>query len=256
MANKQLKKVTIGDATLYRGDCIELIPQIEDFHALITDPPYSSGGMWISSRGRPSSEKYTKSLLHAYSHYEVLGDNKDAIGWAFWATLWLSRTFARLPDGAPAIMFSDWRQLPNATNVFQAGGFVWRGIAVWQKIAYRRLIGRFAHQAEYMIWGSKGNMPIDYKAKDRKAYPGVFTHSPPLNGKRQHMTEKPLGLMNDLVQITKEGSTVFDPFMGAATTGVAAIQSGRKFIGIELHPEYFKIACKRLEQAYKDMESK
>lgn len=50
------------------------------------------------------------------------------------------------------------------------------------------------------------------------------------------MTNKPLGLVNDLVQITMEGSTIFDPFMGAASTGVAAIQNGRKFIGIELYP--------------------
>lgn len=249
----KIKKVTIGDATLYQGDCLELIDQVEDFHALITDPPYSSGGMWISSRGRPSSEKYTKSLTHAYAHNEVLGDNKDALSWAFWCTMWMSRCHARLPENAPVLTFSDWRQLPNSTNVFQAAGFVWRGIAVWEKIAYRRQIGRFAHQAEYILWGSKGTMPIDYKAKDRKALPGVFTHSPPLNGKRQHMTEKPLPLMKDLIQITKPGCTVLDPFMGVATTGVAAIQSGRKFVGIEMHPEYFKLACKRLEDAYKEM---
>lgn len=250
------KKVTIGDATLYQGDCLELIEQAPDFHSLITDPPYSSGGLWISSRGRNSSNKYTNALTHAYAQKEVLGDNKDALGWAFWATLWMSRIYARLPEHAPALVFTDWRQLPNCCNVIQASGFVWRGITVWAKINCRRWVGRFAHQAEYIVWGSKGTMPIDYNAPNRKAHPGVFTHSPPSNSKRQHMTQKPLGLMNDLIQITKEGSTVFDPFMGAATTGVAAIQTGRKFVGIELHPEYFKIACERITQMYKDMERK
>lgn len=248
----KINKVTIGDATLYRGDCLELIDQVdEDFHALITDPPYSSGGMWISSRGKPSSEKYTQSLTHAYAHHEVLGDNKDALGWAFWAAMWLSRCHARLPEHAPALVFCDWRQLPNCSNVFQAGGFVWRGLAVWAKIAYRRQIGRFAHQAEYVVWGSKGTMPIDYKARDKKALPGVFTMSAPMNGKRQHMTEKPLQLMSDLIEITAPGCTVLDPFMGVATTGVAAIQSGRKFVGIEMHPEYFRLACQRIEELHR-----
>ena len=62
-----------------------------------------------------------------------------------------------------------------------------------------------------------------------------------------HPTEKPVGLMCKFVEWTH--GVVLDPFMGSGTTGVAAIQLGRKFIGIEREPKYFDIACKRIEQA-------
>jgi len=65
-----------------------------------------------------------------------------------------------------------------------------------------------------------------------------------------HPTEKPVGLMSYIVRLSvRENGTALDPFMGSGTTGVAAIQLGRKFIGIEREPKYFDIACKRIEQA-------
>ena len=64
---------------------------------------------------------------------------------------------------------------------------------------------------------------------------------------RQHPTEKPLSLMHDLMR--KTAGRVLDPFMGSGSTGVAAIQSGREFVGVEIDERYFDIACKRIEQA-------
>jgi site-specific DNA-methyltransferase (adenine-specific)/modification methylase len=68
-----------------------------------------------------------------------------------------------------------------------------------------------------------------------------------LNG---HPSEKPLLLMRWTIEVVKAQGTILDPFMGSGTTGVAAIQMGRKFIGIEREPKYFEIACKRIEAAY------
>ncbi len=65
-----------------------------------------------------------------------------------------------------------------------------------------------------------------------------------------HPTEKPLGLMAWCLQQMGEAEIILDPFMGSGTTGVAAIQLGRKFIGIEREPKYFDIAVRRIEQAY------
>ena len=67
--------------------------------------------------------------------------------------------------------------------------------------------------------------------------------------KYDHPTQKPIHLMLDLVELSN-GEVIADPFMGSGTTGVAAVQMGRKFIGIEREPKYFDIACKRIEQAY------
>jgi site-specific DNA-methyltransferase (adenine-specific) len=66
---------------------------------------------------------------------------------------------------------------------------------------------------------------------------------------RGHPTQKPVGLMVWCVEFFPKAETILDPFMGSGTTGVACIQLGRKFIGIEREPKYFDIACKRIEQA-------
>ena len=64
-----------------------------------------------------------------------------------------------------------------------------------------------------------------------------------------HPTQKPVALMIDLIQTyTNEGDTVLDFTMGSGSTGVACVKTGRKFIGIELDPEYFDIACKRISE--------
>ena len=74
----------------------------------------------------------------------------------------------------------------------------------------------------------------------------------PRTQNENHPTEKPVGLMAKFVEWTD--GIVFDPFMGSGTTGVAAIQMGRKFIGIERESKYFEIACKRIEQASKQID--
>ena len=236
-------------------DSLELIDQVEDFHALITDPPYSSGGAFRSDRSRSSTEKYvgggkTKDggQVQALVNIEIIGDNRDARSWTFWSTLWLSHVWQRLPNGAPVLTFTDWRQLPATTDCLQAAGFVWRGICPWTKPSHRPHCGRFAAAAEYFVWGTKGPMGIDFT---KPPLPGAFIYSPPLRSKRLHQTEKPLQLMADLMPICPPGCTVFDPFMGVATTGVAALQSGRKFVGIEMHPEYFRLACQRIEEFHR-----
>jgi site-specific DNA-methyltransferase (adenine-specific)/modification methylase len=71
---------------------------------------------------------------------------------------------------------------------------------------------------------------------------------------RVHPTQKPLGLMRWCIEWVKGSQTILDPVMGSGTTGVAAIQMGRQFIGIEREPKYFDIACKRIEQASKQVD--
>ncbi len=71
------------------------------------------------------------------------------------------------------------------------------------------------------------------------------------NEERFHPTQKPLAVMKWVIGLCPKSDTIFDPFMGSGTTGVAAIEMGRKFVGIEREPKYFEIACKRIEQATK-----
>jgi DNA modification methylase len=79
---------------------------------------------------------------------------------------------------------------------------------------------------------------------------GIYTHLVRDGEPRLHPTQKPLGLMKALIlDFTQPGELVLDPFMGSGTTGVACLEHGRRFVGIELDPGYFQIACQRLAQA-------
>lgn len=236
-------------ATLYRGDCLEVLPTLEagSVDAVITDPPYSSGGAFRSDRVNGTTKKYFGNSPTATQLPEVVGDNRDALGWAFWATLWASRCFQVTKPGGFCMMFSDWRQLPNATNVVQAAGLVWRGIAVWDKgSSVRPMAGRFAHQAEFVIWATNGAIGWDF---EKYAAPGVFALPTVPPAHKQHQTEKPIEVMLWLMSILPTDAVVLDPFMGSGTTGVACARTGRRFIGIEIDANYFETARQRITEA-------
>jgi DNA modification methylase len=102
-----------------------------------------------------------------------------------------------------------------------------------------------------------GKFGIDWKVE--RAYrdtnfTNVWSFLPPTlssrNGTREHPTQKPEEVMARLAEmLSPEGATVLDPFMGSGTTGVACVQTGRNFIGIEIDPTYFAIAERRIEEA-------
>jgi site-specific DNA-methyltransferase (adenine-specific) len=141
-------------------------------------------------------------------------------------------------------MFTDWRQLPVTTDALQAGGWVWRGIVPWNKTeGVRPQQGRFRAQCEYIVWGSAGEMK-----QEGAPLPGFFTYVVRQSDKF-HQTGKPTSLMLDILKIVRPGGVVLDPFMGSGTTGVAAVQSGRGFIGIELAATHFGTAKERIEAA-------
>jgi site-specific DNA-methyltransferase (adenine-specific) len=83
------ESVTIGAATLYHGDCLEILPTLSGLDAIVTDPPYSSGGQFRSDRSRPPTEKYSSAEVNRLIDFS--GDNRDQRSFEFWAVLWLSR---------------------------------------------------------------------------------------------------------------------------------------------------------------------
>lgn len=237
----------IGNCTLYNADCLEVLPTLEGVDAVVTDPPYSSGGQFRGDRvGRETSQKYTMTGTQVVRP-EFAGDNRDQRSFGYWGALWLGACLRASNPGAVACLFTDWRQLPTTTDYMQAGGWVWRGIVPWDKQNYRPQMGRFAAQCEYVVWGTAGGMPVE---RGVGCLPGLVSHQV-LQADKHHITGKPTSLMREIVEIVPEGATVLDLFMGSGTTGVACVKLGRKFIGIELEPKYFDIACKRIEDAYK-----
>lgn len=230
---------------LLQGDALKLLPTLEakSFDALITDPPYASGGVSAAARAQAPSKKYVQgggSKLHA----DFVGDERDQRAHLRWMHLWLSECSRLLKDGAPVLLFTDWRQLPLTTDALQIAGFTWRGITVWDKTeGVRPQLGRFRNQAEYIVWGSKGQMPLKRRAP---VLPGVI-REPVRKGDKHHLTGKPTGLMRQLVRICEEGGRILDPFAGSGTTLIAATAEGFSATGIEVTEHYAGVARNRLQ---------
>ncbi|WP_108784846.1 DNA-methyltransferase, partial [Xanthomonas fragariae] len=195
---------------LLQGDALTILPTLEAnaFDALITDPPYASGGLTAAARARPPSTKYVQGG-GAQLHADFVGDERDQRSHLKWMHLWLSECARVLKDGAPVLLFTDWRQLPLTTDALQIAGFTWRGITVWDKTeGVRPQLGRFRNQADDVGWGSKGNRPRERRAS---VLPGVIRQSV-RKADKHHLTGKPTELMRQLVRICEAGGHVLDPF--------------------------------------------
>lgn len=231
-----------GDVTIYQGDALHVLQSLPDgvMDAVVTDPPYSSGGVSLSARQSDPAQKYQQSGTKRV-YPPMLGDGKDQRSFIMWASLWLSECWRVSRDGAPLIMFTDWRQLPSLTDAMQAAGWFWLGIVVWNKRSSRPQIGKFRQQAEYALFASKGR----FIPTTRACLPGVYDH-PVVPSQKVHLTSKPVPLLMDLLAVTRAGGTILDPFIGGGTTAVAALKTGRKCVGIELSKEYAALTANRV----------
>lgn len=232
---------------IYNGEALRVLESLpaESVDAIITDPPYSSGGFTRGDRNQETAAKYVSSqVVNKFTSFT--GDNRDSRSFAFWCSLWIAESLRVLKPGGYFLQFTDWRQLPIVTDAAQAGGVVWRGLLSWDKGRGARAPhkGYFRHQCEYVVWGTKGALD---PAVHAGPYDGSYT-IPVKQSDKFHQTGKPTELMRQLAMIVPPGGTILDPFMGSGTTGVGALMEGRNFVGIELHPEIFSVAENRLQE--------
>ena len=204
---------TIGDCTLYLGDCREILPTIGKVDAVVTDPPY---GMEFRSNYRSVRPKF-----HAIAN----DDSADALVWA-----------CGIEAAHSKYVFCRWDNLREVPKP--------RSCVTWIKNNWSMgdLTGEHARQTEVALFypGSDHYFPCGRPSDVIQA---------PRTGNEWHPTEKPVQLIWHVARWTV--GTILDPFMGSGTTGVACVKLGRKFIGIEIEPRYFDIAVKRIEEAYK-----
>lgn len=233
-----------GNVTLFHGDALRVLTTLTDasVDAVLTDPPYSSGGQSMSARQADPAQKYQQSGTKR-QYPPMLGDNKDQRSWILWSTLWLSECWRAAREGSPLMVFTDWRQLPALTDAVQAAGWAWRGIVAWDKRSARPQIGRFRQQCEYILFASKGR----FAAPTRACLPGVYAYTVN-SAQKVHLTSKPVKLIMDLLAVTKPGAIVLDPFMGGGSVGEGCFRTGRSYIGIELSSDYYAISRERLEK--------
>lgn len=229
-------------ATLIQGDSLAVLRTLPDasVDTVLTDPPYSSGGMTLSARQADPAQKYQTSTTKR-SYPAMIGDNRDQRSFTLWASLWLAECWRVARDGARIMVFTDWRQLPAMTDALQAAGWMWRGVVTWHKPSARPSLGDFKRDAEFVITGSKGK-PLMHT---RTCPPGVYRHHVQV-ARKIHLTEKPVPLLEDLLAVTAPGGVVLDPFAGSGSAGEACLRTGRRYLGVELSPEYAEQARARL----------
>jgi site-specific DNA-methyltransferase (adenine-specific) len=209
---------TIGNATLYLGDCREILPTLSKACAVVSDPPY--GMKWNTDSTRFTGGQRIVGGDDGRSDWGAVQNDDAPFDPQPWASfpeciLWGSNHYAQ--------------SLERGTTL------------IWIKKA-PHLFGTFLSDAE-MAWMRGGH--------------GIYIHyeqfPPPSRmaengGTTAHPTQKPIGLMSWCILKTK-APTILDPFMGSGTTGVAAVRLGRAFVGIEIDPKHFDTACRRIDAA-------
>ncbi len=225
-------------------DCLDFMRDMPDncVDAIITDPPYSSGGMYRGDRSLPVATKYVQTDSEETCRDDFAGDNRDQRSFLAWSSMWLSQCRRITRPGGVVMVFSDWRQLPTMTDAIQCGGWVWRNLATWWKPGIRMQRGRFSSSAEYIVYGSNGPVTAGECSPQN-----VFTANVIRGKDKIHIAEKPAEVIRLLVGLTPKGTTVMDPFSGSGVTIAVCKDKGRHFIGCEISEDYCKIARKRIQ---------
>lgn len=208
-----MKKVIIGNCTLYNEDCRDVLPELGRFDLLLTDPPYGIGenAHRVASRGKLcattdygdfdwDAEPAPQDLLDAF-----ISLSREAI-------IWGGNYFALQPS---------------------------RGWLVWDK----QNSGNFADCE--LAWT---NLKMSVRIY-RQMWNGMLRSGEESRVKRVHPTQKPAGLMRWCLEWPKKVESVIDPFMGSCPVGQACLERGISYVGIEREARYFEAACKRIEIA-------
>ena len=215
----------MNDITLHLGDCLEYMKDLpyKSIDAVVTDPPYG-----INFK------------------YESLEDSSEDYGKWLWSIIELAES--KCKPGSPIFIYQAMPNIRKFTDWFPRN---WRMFAACKNFVQIRPIAMQYSFDPVIVWWtegdkySEGSLSRDWHVGNTS--PSAFIG---LNYAKGHPCPRPLDQMTHIVnQWVRPGGIVFDPFMGSGTTGVACVQTGRKFIGIEIEPKYFEIAQKRIEQA-------
>lgn len=219
---------------LYNDDCLKVLKEIKDnsIDLIVTDPPYPviSGGK-PKEKGQPGG-MLSKNDGKIFEHNDIKPED------------WFPELYRILKDGSHCYVMTNTINLEKYLTLARTSGFQLHNLLIWEKnnVTPNRW---YMKNCEYVLFLRKG------KAKAINN-PGSKTVHQVDNilGNKEHPTEKPVDLMKLYVEnSSNEGDLVLDPFMGAGSTGIAATETNRKFIGIELDKKYFNIAKKRIEAA-------
>lgn len=239
------RREVIGDATLYLGDCRDVLASMEGSVAhIITDPPYEAEAHTLMRRVRGRESVATaRSAVNQPLDFDAMDEATRAL--VCEQAIRLCRGWFLAFCQAEAI--STWRE------AMEDAGAVWKRAMVWVKpdstpqltgdrpgMGYESIATSWCSERR-STWNGRGRRGVFTVPK----HDAGFGHG---GGTNPHPTTKPQRLMRELVELfTMPGDVVLDPFMGGGSTGVACLALDRRFVGIERKPEYFDIACRRIE---------
>lgn len=211
-----VQRLVLPGVELYCGDCLEILPQLENVDAVVTDPPY--GYDYQTNRVAPTTTA-------KWMRKPIMGDSDTSlrdsvIAWAEgkpWAAFGAWRM--PKPEGVRGVLIWDKGPASGMGDL----SFPWKGS--WEEI-YVGGQGWAGHRGEGVI---KGHWIVTRASMGRI-----------------HPNEKPVSLMGQLLEKLPQGCTVLDPFMGSGTTGIACIRTGRRFVGIEKDPTHYATALERI----------
>jgi site-specific DNA-methyltransferase (adenine-specific) len=219
--------VVIGDATLYLGDCLEILPGIPKADACVTDPPY---GIDYQSAWRTDRTRWKPKIQNDKEPY----------------TEWIDLAYQLTKEGGCLACFCRWDVEHIFREKIKKAGYKVKSQIIWDKVIHGMgdLRASFAPQHENIIFAIKGN----YVFHDKR--PKSIIKSVRVNASKMvHPNEKPIDLGEQLINsIVPYGGVVCDLFMGSGFLGVACKNTGRNFIGIEKEAAYFEIAKKRISK--------
>lgn len=205
--------VVIGNATLYLGDCREILPTLPKVDAVVTDPPYGIGEAAGKNASRTNLAKAKDFGNDSWDDVPVDADLMALVCAAGRWNVVFGGNYYAMP---PASCWLVWDK-ENGENDFADCELAWTNIP--------KAVRRIRYMWNGMLRANK----------ERRG---------------DHPTQKPVGVMTWAIShIPAPANSILDPFMGSGTTGVAAMNLGRTFIGIEREPKYFDIACQRIKAA-------
>ena len=215
------REETIGECRLILGDCREVLPTLGEVDAVVTDPPYGIGAD-------------EAAVSAAFRRIRAQGKTKAGRGWKYYGE-------------------SQWDRARPARDIFDA--FI--GLSDHQIIwGGNYFTDYLPPRMRWLMWDkgqrdfSLADFEMAWTSQDKAARAFDYPRALALLDGKEHPTQKPVALMQWCLGFLPDARTILDPFMGSGTTGVACVKLGRKFIGIEIDPGYFDIACRRIEKAY------
>ena len=235
MSSPIRKEVVVGDCTLYLGDAMDILPSLSRADLIVSDVPYAltTGGV----------SKSSKTMSGIFASHNYANDGQLIMATVPFPEM-MQALYSALVDDADCYVMANDKNVHPIMDAAFAAGFKLHNLLAWDKVT--PTANRwYMKNLEFTLYLWKGRARTINDPSSKQLLRGGIDK---LCG---HPTEKPVYLMAEYIRnSSQKGETVLDPFMGSGSTAVAAMNLGRKFVGIEIHEPFFDMAVGRVQAAF------